>query len=291
LIVAQTTELGKKAALLAAVEVGLGSIAHSMSLPFAGHLLSLNQGFILTWASRELPERNTPGLISTTAALLKSLSPAGKKLTPMLAIAMQGQLFTLGVVIGGARPLGHFLGMLLLCLWGFLQPLALYVLLYGETLLSMANYFLEQLSAVFPVTLNTLASVLGLVIAAKVLLGFFCVHLAYKLPAKKIEAYTAWAQALPARTPKAVPRNAYLGALRDLFTPLFIVSWILTIVFFLYAQSKYSLSIWLVLRPLAVGYLLFLGLRLFPVTRARLWLEKRYPQLARTLQEALKFFK
>lgn len=273
------------------MEVGLGSIVHSMNLPFAGHLLSLNQGFILTWASRELPERNAPGLISTTAALLKSLSPAGKKLTPMLAIAMQGQLFTLGVLIGGARPLGHILGMTLLCLWGFLQPLALYVLLYGETLLSMASYFLEQLSAVFPVTMNTLAGVLGIVIAVKIFLGFFCVHLVYKLPQKKIEEYTAWAQALPALTPKATPRNAFIGALRDLFTPLFIFSWILTLIFFLYAQSKHSTSIWLVLRPLAVGYLLFLGLRLFPVTRARLWLEKSHPQLARTLQEALKFFK
>jgi hypothetical protein len=291
LIVAQTTELGKKAALLAAVEVGLGSIVHSMNLPFAGHLLSLNQGFILTWASRELPDRNAPGLISTAAALLKSLSPAGKKLTPMLAIAMQGQLFTLGVFIGGARPLGHLFGMTLLCLWGFLQPLTLYVLLYGETLLSMASYFMEQLSAVFPVTMNTLAGVLAVVVAVKIILGFFCVYLAYKLPQKKIEEYTAWAQALPARTPKASPRNTFVGALRDLFTPLFVFSWILTLIFFLYAQSKHSTSIWLVLRPLAVGYLLFLALRLFPITSARLWLEKRHPQLARTLQEALKFFK
>lgn len=288
---AQTTELGKKAALLAAVEVGLGSIAHSMSLPFAGHLLSLNQGFILTWASREIPDRKAPGVISTTAALLKSLSPAGKKLTPMLAIAMQGQLFTLGVFIGGARPLGHLLGISLLCLWGFLQPLVLYVLLYGETLFSMANYFLEQLSAVFPVTMNTLAGMLGVVIAVKIILGFFCVYLAYKLPQKKIQDYTAWAQTLPPRAPKTPPRNAFLGALRDLFTPLFIFSWILTLIFFLYAQSKHSTSIWLVLRPLAIGYLLFLGLRLFPVTRARVWLENRHPQLAQTLQEALKFFK
>lgn len=288
---AQTTELGKKAALLAAVEVGLGSIVHSMSLPFAGHLLSLNQGFILTWASQQIPDRKAPGVISTTAALLKSLSPAGKKLTPMLAIAMQGQLFTLGVFLGGARPVGHLLGMSLLCLWGFFQPLALYVLLYGETLLSMASYFLEQLSAVFPVTMNTLAGVLAVVVTVKIILGFFCVYLAYKLPQKKIEDYTEWAQKLPQRNPKKPARNAFLGALRDLFTPLFVISWILTLIFFLYAQSKHSTSIWLVLRPLAIGYLLFLALRLFPVNRSRVWLEKRHPQLAQTLQEALKFFK
>ena len=288
---AQTTELGKKAALLAAVEVGLGSIAHSLSLPFAGHLLSLNQGFILTWASREIRAKNAPGLISTTAALLKSLSPAGKKLTPMLAIAMQGQLFTVGVFIGGMNPAGHLLGMALLCLWGFLQPLTIYYLLYGDGLFNVGGYFISQLNAFFPVTVSTIGWFVGLVMGIKILLGAVCVWLAYRLPLARIETYTAWVQKQPPLAPRAPARNVYGAALRDLVTPLFVISWVLTLIFFYYAQDDDAATIWLLLRPLAVGYLLFLGLRLFPVTRARLWLERRHPQLARTLAEALKNFK
>lgn len=290
LIVAQTTELGKKAALLAAIEVGLGSIAHSLSLPFAGHLLSLNQGFILTWASREIRAKNAPGLISTTAALLKSLSPAGKKLTPMLAIAMQGQLFTLGVFIGGMNPLGHILGMALLCLWGFLQPLTIYYVLYGDSLFNIGGYFISQLNAFFPVTINTIGWFVALVLGIKMVLGILCVWLAYRLPVARIETYTAWVQKQPPLAPRPPARNVFWAALRDLFTPLFVMSWVLTLIFFFYAQDDDAATVWILLRPLALGYLLFLGLRLFPVTRARLWLEKRHPQLARTLEEALKFF-
>jgi hypothetical protein len=75
-------EIGKKAALLSIVEIGLGSFLHAFSIPFAGHFLSLNQGFILTRAAIETNDRRSPGIISAVAALLKSLSPAGKKLTP-----------------------------------------------------------------------------------------------------------------------------------------------------------------------------------------------------------------
>jgi RsiW-degrading membrane proteinase PrsW (M82 family) len=98
-------------------------------------------------------------------------------------------------------------------------------------------------------------------------------------------------QKQPPLAPRAPARNVYWAALRDLFTPLFVISWLLTLMFFFYAQEDEAATIWILLRPLALGYLLFLGLRLFPVTSARIWLEKRHPQLARTLAEALKFFK
>src|SRR5690606_26328753 len=118
-------EIGKKAALLSSIEIGLGSILHGLRLPLAGHLLSLNQGFILTRATLEIEDSKSPALISATSAILKSLSPAGKKLTPMLALSVQGQLFNLGPLLLGNNPVGRSLGMILLCIWGFIQPLAL----------------------------------------------------------------------------------------------------------------------------------------------------------------------
>ena len=39
--------LGNYGALLSMIEVGLGSILHSMHVPFSGLFLSLNQGYLL----------------------------------------------------------------------------------------------------------------------------------------------------------------------------------------------------------------------------------------------------
>ena len=46
--VSKTIEkISAAAALLSLTEIGLGSLLHSFKIPFAGHFLSLNQGFIL----------------------------------------------------------------------------------------------------------------------------------------------------------------------------------------------------------------------------------------------------
>ena len=171
-----TEEVGKKAALLSAIEIGLGSVLHGLHVPMAGHVLSLNQGFILSRAQVELQDKRAAGLISTTAALLKSLSPAGKKLTPMLAIAMQGQLFGLGSMLLGNNMLGHSLGMLLLCVWGFIQPLFFYALVFGETLWGMSEFYLQQLQLIMPsLRVQDVVRVLLGVVVLKIGIGFFLV--------------------------------------------------------------------------------------------------------------------
>ena len=94
-----TEEIGKQIASLALIEVGLGSLLHSLKIPLSGHFLSLNQTAFLSRSSFKLNSKKAPLEISLTASILKSLSPAGKKLTPMLAIAAQGLLFYIGIMI------------------------------------------------------------------------------------------------------------------------------------------------------------------------------------------------
>ncbi len=283
--------MGKKAALLSAVEVGLGSVLHAFKTPFAGHFLSLNQGFILTWASRQIPLPSAPSVISTTAAMLKSLSPAGKKLTPMLAIAVQGQLFNLGTLIFGRNLIGHSFGMLLLCLWGFLQPLMLYYLLYGKALIGVAGFYLNHLSSYIPLSMPQIGWTLLGGVTAKLITGIICVLLAHFLTERRLTNYTVWALEKKPLASRRQTQNFYLAALRDLFSPLFILSWTLTLVFFYYADHTKAPSIWLWLRPLALGYLLFLSLRIFPVERITPWLSRHSPQLASTLTAALKYLR
>ena len=75
------------AALLSGSEIGLGSVLHGLKIPFSGHFLSLNQGFILSRATiKSKNVKNSkfiPISISNISSLLKTLAPAGKKLTPL----------------------------------------------------------------------------------------------------------------------------------------------------------------------------------------------------------------
>lgn len=280
-------EIGKKAALLSIIEIGLGSFLHAFSIPFAGHLLSLNQGFILTRAVIESNDRRAPGIISAVAALLKSLSPAGKKLTPMLAIGMQGQLYNVGLLLLGNNGFGRILGMSLLCLWGFIQPLALYFILYGKSLVEMAEYYANELSKVFTVTPDGFVSILISLVVFKLICGAVVVILAQILKKKKVEQYESWL--ISKHKPQGPKKEGspWVLAFRDLLSPGFLITWFLMILFYFYSDHLWSADIWMVLRPVAVGYLIFLALRIFPVEKIIPWVSSRYPFLGKALESAL----
>ncbi len=286
-----TDEVGKKAALLSAIEIGLGSVLHGFNVPMAGHLLSLNQGFILTRAQVELQDKRAAGLISTTAALLKSISPAGKKLTPMVAIAMQGQLFGLGCLIMGNNMLGYSLGMGLLSVWGFLQPLFFYALVFGETLWGMGDFYLQQLQYIWPnLKLQDLTRIVMGVVMLKIGMGFFLVVIANRMSAAKLHAYETWAQKnVRDRTPSTLP--PWQAALKDLWNVPFILTMGLTILYWFYATSAQAPTVWVMLRPIAIAYLIFLLLRLLPLGKLTTRIEKRHPLLARSLASALGYLK
>ncbi|MBE8221992.1 MAG: hypothetical protein HAW60_04600 [Bdellovibrionales bacterium] len=261
----ETKQLGKYAALLSMVEIGLGSFLHSLKIPFSGHFLSLNQGFILTKASLEIKEKNSAALISTTSALLKSLSPAGKKLTPMLAISMQGQLFNIGVRLVGKNFIGHILAMCLLSIWGFLQAFAIYLILFGKDFIYMIEYFINKFSRVFNVTEENILYFFASIVLTKIIIGVFVIILAYKFNGKNIESYKKWAKKQRAKPIKNIIKNPYFAAIKDLLNPMFILSLILTGVFYFYSKSSSANIIWALMRPIAVGYIFFFIIRVVPV--------------------------
>ncbi|MGZ3688544.1 MAG: hypothetical protein ACXVBW_09600, partial [Bdellovibrionota bacterium] len=207
-------EAGASAATLSAVEVGIGSFCHAFHVPLSGHLLSLNQGFLLSRAVIHAKEHGTrhrflPSTISNVAATLKSLSPAGKKLTPMLAISAQGMLYNLGTLILGANAAGILLGSLLLSLWAFAQPVLFYALLFGKPWLEG----LEQLR----IGSATIYWIVGALIGIKAICAGALVVLAYRLPESRIAALQAkLAGYRPAPSARKRSQTPARGALADL---------------------------------------------------------------------------
>ncbi len=272
--------IGRESASLTLIEVGLGSLMHGLHLPFAGYLLSLNQGFFISRAlsqARGLPgARSLPVGVSTVAACLKSLSPAGKKLTPMLAISMQGLLYGAGTAALGTSQFGAVVGSMLASAWSFVQPLALYTLLYGSLLQDMADHYLGKYG---------LWSWLAALVLLKMALAGILAVVGFRLSEARFETYrarlTQIARGGTLRQSAQAPgvRAALAGAVRDLFRPLFLISLALTLIFLRFSDHEGGHLVWKLLRPVGVGFFFFFVMRtpllVRGVLRSADWLRSR----------------
>lgn len=240
------------ASTLSATEIGLGGLLHTLHIPMTGQLLSLNQIAILSHAASSIDAKDAPTVISTIAALLKSLTPIGKKLTPMLAIAMQGLLFNIGTLV-----LGRAFGALLSSLWSFIQPALLYTLIFGCDIWLA----LEKMSSkIFPE--GVFWWIIALAIFFKMALAVTISILAPRVP---LSYFTRIRVPFPVQSRKK--RSAWKGALFDLCRPAFVGSLGIVALFFYWVESPPEWIFFALLRPIACGYLLFALLRLLPMEK------------------------
>ena len=138
----------KRAAQLSITEICIGSIGHGLKIPLTGQVLSLNQlAFLLNAINKDNLPKSSVFEISGIAAILKSFSPAGQKLGPMLSIAMQGFLFWIWITLFGLNMLGQVLGAIFLSLWAFIQPIVTLFMIYGFDLIKIANFYFNKIQA------------------------------------------------------------------------------------------------------------------------------------------------
>lgn len=273
------------AAHLALVEIALGSVVHALKLPFAGHTLSLNQGFFLCRALSPTQTRlqmvKQSIEISTITSLLKSLSPAGNKIGPMLSISMQGFLFSAGIAFGGIGLTGQIVGMLLLSLWAFIQPLITLFVIHGLVLATIAEFYWKRMGQEIPWLADSLAVVLIAVIAIKLIFAACIPFVARFASSEKIEAFQkSLTQKVGAQMmdPNRKNKSVMGGVFHDLTRPLFVFSMILLVTFFLLTESDYVRIFWMSLRPLAIAFLIFYLVRApwFAKTLSRLASKNQY---------------
>src|SRR5690606_16777658 len=135
----------ERAINLSLIEIVIGSFLHNFRVPFAGHILSLNQGAFLCRISTKSENRITAAQssyeVSVVVAMMKSLSPSDKKIGPMLSISMQGFLFSFATFIFGKNTIGQMFSMIFLSIWAFLQPLITYFLIFGWSLVGAFKFY------------------------------------------------------------------------------------------------------------------------------------------------------
>lgn len=281
----------KKAAQLSITEIGIGSIGHGFKIPLTGQVLSLNQlAFLLNAINRDLLPKSSAFEISSIAAILKSFSPAGQKLGPMLSIAMQGFLFWLGVSVFGVNIIGQIIGAVLLALWAFVQPFVTLFMVYGFDLVKLIEFYSKRISEDYEFIALSLVYAFILVLSIKVLaaVGLVILSLKYKKEVRIVNDNKLQSVVL-----KQIPiqnKSPLKSALKDLFKPFFLFSFILMMVFVWQVNGSLSQKIWLSLRPLAIAFVIFYLLRSPWVAEKLLKWSQKSPRFEKIYSKAQKAF-
>lgn len=274
--------VGQYGATLSIIEVGLGSMLHAFHIPMSGFFLSLNQGYLLcrtAIVSKGLSLNTwTTYSVSNVAAVLKSLSPAGKKLGPMLSLSMQGLLFNLGTLVFGVNPVGLCIGMCLLSVWTFAQPLITYYFFFGEKLFSAVDYLYQKTIPYHNIKIENLFWIFVLLVFTKMFASCVLAIIAWKRKNKSLykdnyeEEILLFAKnKLKTSDNNPSSRSPFLLAFKDLFRPLFLASLLMTGLFLYFTNNSKAQIVWYLLRPVAIGFIFFYISRTLTLDR---WLVK-----------------
>jgi mannose/fructose/N-acetylgalactosamine-specific phosphotransferase system component IID len=123
-----------------------------------------------------------------------------------------------------------------------------------------------MLSEILTVPRVSLFIAVSVVVGVKVIAGVCLVIVAMRINPKKVDLYFTKMKGI--RSSKVARKNSrspIRGALEDLMSPLFLMTLILTLVFMLVTKQETSALIWGLLRPLAIGFLLFYLIRVLPL--------------------------
>lgn len=206
----------------------------------------------------------------------------------MLAILAQGLLFSSALAIFGVNIFGFLVASLLSSLWAFIQPVLFIYLLFGKTSLDVATHFATELQKLITFDLRLLLPLAIAFVLLKVMAGIFICFFAIKMSDQDYAIFQNKMIRNIRLKPAIEGKSALWLALKDLCSPLFILSFVITALFFIYSQSENSTMIWGLLRPLATGFILFYLIRVYPAEKIALFFEKMgFSQTALHLKEAI----
>lgn len=275
------TQVGLWGGAAGSIEMTLGSALHSMKVPLRGAALSSVQAATLTFASARL---NPPGRVAWVAfvsAGLKAFSPGGGRVRPMVAIALQGTLFSAAVQLLGWNFLSVLLGGAAIGAWAALQGFLLQYLLLGDDLVEAYGKVVRWLADHWQVQAPSMPVLLAAWAALHALLAAAAAVSAWKLraPPRALRAILDREAAKTPGAPSAPDGTARPPLFRRVarefgrwhfWVPLAAVAFVL-----LANGRSWEHVAWLAARFVAVGAVFFALLSLFQPARFAAALRRR----------------
>lgn len=271
--------IGRFGAAAGGFEATVGSVLHGAQVPMRGLFLSTVQSLFMMYSGDRLAERSRVVWVPLIAAGLKALSPAGNRLRPMLAISMQGFLFSLFVTLLGWNALGIFSAGWFVGAWAASQGIVLQYLFIGDSLFQAVDTVIQWLAEHLRLDLPGIAVVFLLwivlwgMVSASVTLFFWLRR--HRLPARLGLMLSRGADGIVLSNERPGLLKAVRRGLRDLLRPVFWVPVAVVVGIVLASGSGWEQGVWIVGRAVVVGWVLFSVARLFDPRKLVAWLERK----------------
>jgi nucleoside-triphosphatase THEP1 len=271
--------VGQFGAAAGGFEATVGSALHQARIPMSGLFLSVVQSLVMMFAGDRLSDRSRILWVPFISAGLKALSPYGGRLRPMLAITVQGFLFSVSVTLLGWNVVGIFVGGWFVGFWAALQGIVLQYVIIGDNLFPALDIMIRWMAGHLHLELPGVVSLIvvwtlfsGAVSAIVTLIAWRRRH---RLPARlsAMLAKGAGGIAKDARTPTM--SNALKTGLRDLARPFFWAPVAAVALIIVATGSSWEQAMWLAVRAVTVGWVLFSLARLFDPRKLALWLQRK----------------
>jgi hypothetical protein len=197
----------------------------------------------------------------------------------MLAITVQGFLFTLATTVFGWNFVGIMVGGWFIGAWSAVQGIVLQYLMIGENLFPaidiVIRWVAEKIHLEIPgiVTLILLwAWLCGTLSSMVTLVAWFRRH---RLPVRLRNMLSKGSTGVAREIDPPTISAAMHRGLRDLSRPLFWAPVLLVAIVVLVSGSTWEQAMWIVVRAVTVGWVLFSLARLFDPKKFVLWLRRK----------------
>ncbi|RPI04729.1 MAG: hypothetical protein EHM64_09060 [Ignavibacteriae bacterium] len=271
--------VGAYGAAAGSFEASVGTMLHTAQVPFRGIALSSVQSMVMTYAGDGLGTRGKVIWVPFISAGLKALSPAGNSLNPMLAISMQGFLFTGAIEMLGWNALGVLLGGFLVGAWAAAQGVILQFIFVGGDVVRMYDMVLQWIAQKLHLPAFGLigllliwTSIAGIISSS---LTLYAYRRRQRIPERLQQLIAQGAPYFAVEEKNRSWKSIVHKSVRDVTKPFFWLPLLILIVLILVTGSSLENVFWITVRVATFALVFFSLARAFDPRSFLNWLQKR----------------
>lgn len=273
------TRVGQFGAAAGGFEATVGTALHETRVPFTGLFLSIVQSLVMMYAGDRLTDRSRLMWVPFISAGLKALSPYGGRLRPMLGITIQGFLFTIATTVFGWNVVGILIAGWSVGAWAALQGVVLQYVFIGDNLFPAVDVVIRWAASHLHLNMPGILTLVFLWMllcgSVSALVTLFAWVRRHTVPARLTAMLSKGTRGVARNVAAPTWGVAIRRGLRDLLRPLFWAPVIVVATVVVMTGSSWEQAMWIVVRAVTVGWVLFSVARLFDPRKLLSWLQRK----------------